>query len=1143
MIKNKFLLSAILAVSSLVSMNYKESLAKVEITPYTLSGMSSSGNSNSPSAYKISYSSDHPAKDRFFPNGTILYKQSHRGVTYYSPKPPLGSVEASGASADYVNWGFWDFAPNRRINDNGQLRSKYYYSQIKLTKNYQPRVHNANGDVVVSSKTLTAGSVFDTLYLTYESGVDYFFIDAVKYGITDAHNGIARIPKSVVTTQGDFKQVYFSEFDNKNTSYVENGSTKYCHEIYYNFKPYATQSTGLDGARHDKLTQSGLTSSPSSLNSSYLSPCALGGKNGEWRFLGLDSQGAPIVNPYFPSDWISFLGGGSIRYYDWTANLTSKPDFISEYGGLSIYDTSYKTQKINIIQKLYDKGYSIFKIGSKTQTLSVTEFANRISLRTHPTEETAVFVGAKEKNGMTRSFVFEDSTVIKDLYVAEVRVKDGNNIVARGTRTGPNNPFTVNYNGTVNKGGYYTVEVILGNGSNNRLSVTNLYASMGITKNKAFNLDLSINQTVDSRKNYVSGNSLGGSIGATSNAIVFPLHIPENETASYFDIYGFVGVDHTGNDNMNYCNDTGGVRINLAPPLKMGDIQPVSIELFDTSGTLVYKIDANNNVSSKKAIIPGNSYKIKYTAKYAGTSIYNKVWRNNQWVNDSPRTSTIPFSYSIQRKIGNNITDESKTWNDYFLTSSNSKSIPMTNGTQMYFTTGYMDFQHPYLKTTLNISCTDSIINQNTSNDSLTAILNDNFDISISNLKVNPSTEYIQNNNQKITYSVSYDATLTVPSYVNGKYETSITTSISINGQTVTVTDHLKTGLNANISHTIPNISVSNGAIRTEVVLNSNLTSYETDTNNNNNRGSVSSTVSMVYNPFLGKSTDTASNAYNGSTTSPDKGGSANNNCLIPRTKNTYNASYKIHTWTSTPVTYTNFYGNNTVSYNKYSTVSESTATAQNSEEFIIKDILFKSKYTKDNNLGNNGWVSMINSKDSIIKAGYGFELKVIVEYKTNALLNNPTSSISSTGGTTVTNLASGINVIPDIFVELPGSNSTRKILSTTGQSGTSKGLVVTKTKDNVVTGTGTNKMQVSEWEYTIKPSKTVGINSTSRIYIPENLKNGDYKISIYTPPVTGVSSLAESTKLPYSALCDRKDVYVKVKGSATDDLNSHTTQ
>ena len=134
-------------------------------------------------------------------------------------------------------------------------------------------------------------------------------------------------------------------------------------------------------------------------------------------------------------------------------------------------------------------------------------------------------------------------------------------------------------------------------------------------------------------------------------------------------------------------------------------------------------------------------------------------------------------------------------------------------------------------------------------------------------------------------------------------------------------------------------------------------------------------------------------------------------------------------------------------------------------------------------------------------------------------------------------------NLTSDIFVELPGDSNTRKVLSVSGYGNTIQGLQVKQTKAGEKELSGNKLMQVYEWEYTIKPSVLVGISSTEKIYIPQNLKNGDYKVYIYTPPVTGSSSIDKFNTSKYSSLFDRKDVTIKVQGSSTDVLNSHTTQ
>lgn len=57
-------------------------------------------------------------------------------------------------------------------------------------------------------------------------------------------------------------------------------------------------------------------------------------------------------------------------------------------------------------------------------------------------------------------------------------------------------------------------------------------------------------------------------------------------------------------------------------------------------------------------------------------------------------------------------------------------------------------------------------------------------------------------------------------------------------------------------------------------------------------------------------------------------------------------------------------------------------------ETFEIRDVLFRSKYTKDmakkNGRGGDGWVSVKNGGYGMIKAGYGFELQIKTHYNTN---------------------------------------------------------------------------------------------------------------------------------------------------------------
>ena len=153
---------------------------------------------------------------------------------------------------------------------------------------------------------------------------------------------------------------------------------------------------------------------------------------------------------------------------------------------------------------------------------------------------------------------------------------------------------------------------------------------------------------------------------------------------------------------------------------------------------------------------------------------------------------------------------------------------------------------------------------------------------------------------------------------------------------------------------------------------------------------------------------------------------------------------------------------------------------------YVKNTNLFIKKYIRKK-YGNDGWVDLLNSREAElaeIKAGYGFELQIVTKYSTDAL-SKRTWTLSNNGasGTSVSALNGKPNYgLEDIFLELPGTSTTRKILSSTGYGSTTLGLISSKK----VTG------DTVEWTYTIKPANTVGIGETAKIYIPSETKDGD---------------------------------------------------
>ncbi|MFY4781569.1 hypothetical protein ACOTVE_09180, partial [Campylobacter jejuni] len=179
-------------------------------------------------------------------------------------------------------------------------------------------------------------------------------------------------------------------------------------------------------------------------------------------------------------------------------------------------------------------------------------------------------------------------------------------------------------------------------------------------------------------------------------------------------------------------------------------------------------------------------------------------------------------------------------------------------------------------------------------------------------------------------------------------------------------------------------------------------------------------------------------------------------------------------------INYTSDYHSVPRSFYKYIPVSSYTDNRNQDESYKITDVLFKSKVTEDHNWGNNGWVSMLtDSGHAQVKAGYGYELRLKVRYRTNALSNQPDQYLNGDeSGQSVRPLNVAPNLSKDVYFETPD----RQILSASGIYGTHS---VFKAD---VTSFGKDHLDV---EYTMKPVNTLGITAPGRVYVGENTPNG----------------------------------------------------
>lgn len=1084
--------------------------------------------------------------DSSIPAETILYRHQYINMTYYSPVPPsvIKGTKYENSNKSFREWGPWDMDLNREAYKEGAnydlyfIPSSYTYKYVTLkagAKVYAPKVGSTGADSTVLYGTVKSDTRIKVKSITNYpggSGLCVYF-DLTQVPITRGNDNftpgvnIGRVPisNSTVTNKEGYAEIF-------------NSNAGANQAVFNNFSYYGVYSDTTD-ASHENIEPGRWT------NPSY-AKYGTAGLSGEWNYIGFNSKGEPLTNPYFASESLMFRGNAPLSQYDfrytpWNPNDSysgesevDKSTAYSRFPELTVYDTDskYNADKREVVRKLFTSG----KLNRKFSNIEddITYMMNRISFRSHPTRESAIMTVQRRGANATRSFMVENK--INDIYLHSIIVKD-----MSGKQVGSyvynidTNKYTTS-SGWVKGGEKYTVEVYLANANGNTLVSNKTQAQIGMLYNHATVLSTPYGSVSNGQEKEISS-KISASKGAKSPAITFTITAPSENEVDFFDVYGYVGFKHSGTDNMNYTNDVGFVRLNIndvndegGTQYKNGDLVAKKIELIDSKGNIAYSYTRGDSSPTVNKVLPLNSYTVRFTIVNEGDAVQYRTKEKGYWADSF---NWIPGKWGAWKDLNCNISNNFEYTRIGSAVSNNTiNSVPretfktqgsgvvLNNGTisskqQFTYTIGNIFIEDPYFECSFKISASSNA-NSNTTNDSLSVVINPTFDAQISNVRINSTTEYIGDDATTASYVVTYDAKLNTPSYMVGEnIYMPIDTSITVGNKTEIKRDLLMVGDNKNISHVITDVPLTSaGSMSATVILNYNQNAYET--NYNNNRGVSSTNIIKISNPF-------------NSTV-----------CPVPTTKNSWKSSQTKYTWTATSNEYSTS-ANVNRKYKKYS-VSTSTVSPTHNESFEISKVQFRSKYTKDRKLGVNkdGWIDMINSNESsnaYISAGYGFELRIVTTFKTNvnSVANAPYMAPNALSGTNYSYLTAkdNYNLSNELFVELPGSRTTRKILSTTGYFNTIKGLNV-QTKDK-----STASQRVIENTYTLNSVNSLGVSNSDKIFIPTGMKDGDYRISIYTPPVTGTPT-ASASEQSTSKMCDRKEITIKVKGAYTDDLNSH---
>ena len=1072
---------------------------------------------------------------------TYLYRVTHGDVAYYTPNTPEEyrdtEYEPDINKKNYRKWGPWEMAKNK-VNFSADS-NLFYGKEVIIKKGAKIEGSTStNASQTLDDETDKAIKVLPRAYTKYSKAYIYFSLKGTPYNGKTTDN-IGRVLLSDVDAGEDYKPASIFRSAVK----VDGG---------YDYVP---KNFSILGNYKDSTDSSHVNLEKGRWKNPSYAPDSVKNKTGEWSHIGYNSKGEPIMNPYFPSTSLHYLGCAEPKNYDWKTN---------PFGRNNTFDgAAYADDRYELMESLFENGVFDYTGTSASQKKNdINRQIEKFSFSTHPTKDTAILLGQRSIGTHKRELAVLNPP--GDLYLASLKVYDNGTEIASYTYDISTGKRTRKNASDVVPGKEYTVKVKLGNAKNRKILATKNQATIGITKEKKFLNLKTVNEKQLSNvlNNQSSSNGIGPKIGNLSSNITFNIKAPTD--CQVFDIYGLVGNNHDGTDNMDYTNDAGFVRMYTEDAFREGEVivkkanlKAASIELLDTSNNSVVYSSTGNIVNT--AIIPGKSYKIRYNIKNdgdrptvvtyrAGYEDSDGTWHSGTSTTSYP-TVKVLISYTNTLKVNNsdgNVVDFSASGSNKKITVNGSEDISLTAGGTYSYTTEAIYFANPYLNSRFTVSTDKSIGNSDTTDDTASTTINDLYDAVISDVKIYPAYEYVSSGERHAIFNITYKAKINAATHIKnvGNISSKVNTLITVGDRTLPFKDVLIANNEwQEFSHTLEKVTLKNDTTGVKAVVTLNYDRKMHETNFDNNTGqSSSNVVKVVANPFDGSNSDKVSRIDTSNGASLNGGGVLNNNCLIPRRSNSWTMSHRKHSWSNSTKTYT--INNHTYHDEVYTTSSQSTVNKSYTESFEIKKVEFKSKETEGK--GTDGWINLLMSNQADlakVKAGYGFELRIVTEYRTDATrtqpIGNSTTKYTGIIGDNDPGHAwnKGINYSDELFVELPGTegvHGTRKILSTTGYTGTTNGLVISE-KD-----LSTSSEVVKEFTYTIKPSNTLGISQVGKIFIPTGLKDGKYKISIYTPPISGAIS---NGKNKYTSLCDRRDVYINVSGSYTDDLNSNIIQ
>ena len=802
---------------------------------------------------------------------------------------------------------------------------------------------------------------------------------------------------------------------------------------------------------------------------------------GEYEHVGYSTDGTPMNNAYFPSEYpVRYQNGkvvksgsggsGKANAYPWIDNPWNWGTPKTQYD--DGWDSEFTSIKRKAIARLIDQ---------ENLGFPVDKWMNKLSLKNNPTAQAGVFEG--RENG--KAWWDEDSNSWKQLYnlvileaadgttsplknvaIMEMSLYDGKEWIASykrqaiGYEQADVSVKEVNGKPVVLEGGKeYTLKIKVVNGSSTAISTS--HKITGLAKANDENLN---KEDREAELNTTKGGTTMSSNGGEDFTIKFKM--PEaNGTVNIA-----LGLDENtyATVNSNRVDDRATINVQVKTP--KGDISVCGIELFEKGGT---------KAITQADIVQDREYDVEYYICYSGDNVPGKHKINI--------TGTLSTSGKYHQEISLDRTIE----------------VPLDKTIAIRET---IRVSNPEIITNIKISTDNKNINTNLKNDEMDKIYSNAPNIKLTNLKITPGKiEFTPIGCHVIT--VSYDLTLQdVKSNYNATFDTK--TRIVIGNQEFEVVDKIKKGTNKythNLTYCFP--SGDDGGTRKVIAeANKNQTMFESTIADN--KGEID---------WIGNS-----------------GALNRNGCPVgDNVKNevTWTQQYTIDTvevWMEKD-------SKGNLRLLQKVIKSEPKIVENQTESFKITSIQMRSKLQQDLKLGDNGWIDVIRVTDNgatqvakpKIKAGYGFEFRIQAEYATNVFADVKQEldldKLNRGEKQTIQVVSAGAhespNLVTDFYLTVGG-----KTLNN------GNGLTVTPDANNP------NLLNI-----TITPHTSPNTNEAgdTRLYVNESTADGTYNMKFYTPAITGLTSRTDKEN---TILCDEIEIEFDVVGSVYDDLNSHQT-